>query len=124
MDNRRVQATLALNRAELRRYLERISDRWRLDGAYLGGAAVTGDSGEQALGDRAAQFTVVLVSDAFNEIPWLERVYVATSLWDALEMGGAADVHCYTRPEFERKRDSMPVVRDAVWHGLDLLVFI
>ncbi|MDE3131146.1 MAG: hypothetical protein KGL16_08315 [Acidobacteriota bacterium] len=124
MDNPRVQATLALNRAELRRYLERIGDRWRLDGAYLGGCAVTGDRGEQALADLAAQYTVVLVSDAFDEIPWLERVYVAGSLWDALEMGGAADVHCYTRAEFERKRDTMPVVRDAVWHGLDLLVFI
>ncbi|MDE3133323.1 MAG: hypothetical protein KGL15_04580 [Acidobacteriota bacterium] len=124
MDNPRVQATLALNRPELRRYLERIGDRWRLDGAYLGGSAVTGERGEQTLADRAAQFTVVLVSDAFNEIPWLERVYVATSLWDALEMGAAADVHCYTRAEFERKRDSMPAVRDAVWHGLDLLVFI
>lgn len=123
MDNPRVQATLALNRPELRRYLERIGDRWRLDGAYLGGSAVTGDRGEQSLADRA-QFTVVLVSDAFDEIPWLERVYVATSLWDALEMGAAADVHCYTRAEFERKRDSMPAVRDAVWHGLDLLIFI
>ena len=119
-----MQATLALNRPELRRYLERIGDRWRLDGAYLGGSAVTGDRGEQTLGDRTAQFTVVLVSDAFDEIPWLERVYVATSLWDALEMGAAADVHCYTRAEFERKRDSMPAVKDAVWHGLDLLVFI
>jgi hypothetical protein len=119
-----VQATLALNRPELRRYLERISDRWRLDGAYLGGSAVTVDRGEQSLGDRPAQFTVVLVSDAFDEMPWLERVYVAGSLWDALEMGAAADVHCYTRAEFERKRDSMPAVRDAVWHGLDLLVFI
>ena len=119
-----MQATLALNRAELRRYLERIGDRWRLDGAYLGGSAVTGDRSGPALGDVAAQFTVVLVSDAFDEIPWLERVYVAGSLWDALEMGGAADVLCYTRAEFERKRDTMPAVRDAVWHGLDLLIFI
>jgi hypothetical protein len=117
-----VQGTLALNRPELRRYLERISDRWRLDGAYLGGSALTGV--EQSLPGRELEFTVVLVSDAFDEIPWLERVYVAGSLWDALEMGAAADVHCYTRAEFERKRDSMPAVRDAVWHGLDLLVFI
>ena len=119
-----VQATLALNRAELRRYLERIGDRWRLDGAFLGGNAVTGASSPQSLGDRSAEFTVVLVSDAFDEIPWLERVYVATSLWDALEMGAPADVHCYTRAEFERKRDATPAVRDATWHGLDLLVFI
>ena len=119
-----MQATLALNRAELRRYLERISDRWRLDGAYLGGSALTGGPGEQALAPRDLEFIVVLVSDAFDEIPWLERVYVAGSLWDALEMGAPADLHCYTRAEFERKRDSMPAVRDAVWHGLDLLVFI
>ena len=122
MDNRCVQGTLALNRSELRRYLERIGDRWRLDGAYLGGSALTGV--EPSLPGRELEFTVVLVSDAFDEIPWLERVYVAGSLWDALEMGAGADVHCYTRAEFERKRDSMPVVRDAVWHGLDLLVFI
>jgi uncharacterized protein len=119
-----VQATLALNRPELRRYLERISDRWRLNGAYLGGSALTGGPGEQSLAGPALEFTVVLVSDAFDEIPWLERVYVAGSLWDALEMGAPADVHCYTRAEFERKRDSMPAVRDAVWHGLDLLIFI
>jgi hypothetical protein len=125
VDNQPVQATLALNRAELRRYLERISDRWRLDGAYLGGSALTGGPAEQSLAPGLPlEFTVVLVSDAFDEIPWLERVYVAGSLWDALEMGAPADVHCYTRAEFERKRDSMPAVRDAVWHGLDLLIFI
>jgi hypothetical protein len=125
VDNQPVQATLALNRTELRRYLERISDRWRLDGAYLGGTALTGGPAEQSLAaGRPVEFTVVLVSDAFDEIPWLERVYVAGSLWDALEMGAPADVHCYTRAEFERKRDSMPAVRDAVWHGLDLLIFI
>lgn len=123
VDNRNVPGTLSLNRQELRRYLERIGDRWRLDGAYLGGSALTG-AADQALPGRELEFTVVLVSDAFDEIPWLERVYVATSLWDALEMGAAADLHCYTRAEFERKRDSMPAVRDAVWHGLDLLVFI
>ncbi len=104
-----MQGTLALNRPELRRYLERIGDRWRLDGAYLGGSALTGV--EPSLPGRELEFTVVLVSDAFDEIPWLERVYVASSLWDALEMGAAADVHCYTRAEFERKRDSMPAVQ-------------
>src|SRR5579871_386413 len=124
MDNRGVQATLALNRAELRRYLERIGDRWRLDAAYLGGSAFTGGPAEQPLAERELEYTVVLVSDAFDEIPWLERVYVATSLWDALEMGAPADVHCYTRAEFDRKRDATPAVRDATWHGLDLLVFI
>ena len=42
-------------------------------------------------------------------------------LWDALEMGAPADVHCYTPPEFERKRLDLRVVREAAETGLDLL---
>ena len=30
------------------------------------------------------------------------------SLWDALEMGDPADVHCYTPAEFQRKRATLP----------------
>jgi uncharacterized protein len=116
-------ATIELNRTELRRYLDRISDRWRLAGAYLGGPALTGEAPGGWFDDRS-EYTIVLISDAFDEVPWLERVYVATSLWDRQEMGAHAELHCYTSAEFLRKRDSTPAVRDAIWHGLDLLVFI
>ena len=30
-------------------------------------------------------------------------------------------MHCYTPAEFERKRESLRVVRDTVEHGLELL---
>ena len=53
-------------------------------------------------------------------MPWLERVYHAGALWDALEMGAPADVHCYTPAEFERKRLSLPIVREVAERGLDL----
>ena len=36
-------------------------------------------------------------------------------------MGAPADLHCYTPAEFERKRTTLPAVRDAVAEGLDLL---
>jgi hypothetical protein len=36
-------------------------------------------------------------------------------------MGAEADVHCYTPAEFERKRVSLRVVREAAEEGLDLL---
>ena len=71
--------------------------------------------------ERGPEYVVVLVSDAFNEIPWLERVYIAGSLWDGLEMGSGAEVHCYTRAEFARKSASMPAVREAVWQGINLV---
>jgi uncharacterized protein len=63
----------------------------------------------------------VLVSQAFEGVPWLERVYQAANLWDAGEMGAHADVHCYTPPELERKVERLARVRDAVIDGLDLL---
>jgi hypothetical protein len=111
----------ALNRAELRRYLARISDRWEIEAAYLGGARVADERGAPLQRERGPEFIVVLVSDAYQGVPWLERVYVAGSLWDVMEMGASADIHCYTKSEFSRKCVSMPAVRTTVWRGIDLL---
>jgi hypothetical protein len=130
-----VQATVELDRAGLRRYLDRVNDRWRLEGAYIGGSALSGDPSDDgssaewggvvsAFYERPAGFTVVLVSDAFAEFPWLERVYMTGALWDRLEMRAPATVQCYTRAEFERKRESSAALRDTIWHGLDLLALI
>ena len=63
----------------------------------------------------------MLVSEFFDGVPWLERVYQAGSLWDASEMGAPADVHCYTPGEFERKLAELPIVRHAVETGIELL---
>jgi hypothetical protein len=115
-----VEVGSALNRAELRRYLGRVGDRWPIDAAFLGGARVADERGAPPQRERGPEFVVVLVSDAYGGIPWLERVYVASSLWDGLEMGARAELHCYTKAEFDRKCVSMPAVRSAVWHGIDL----
>ena len=111
----------AVNRHELRRYLDRVDDRWRIEVALLGGARIADERGAPPQRERGPEFVVVLVSSAYEGMPWLERVYQAGSLWDALEMGAAADLHCYTPAEFERKRTTLPAVRDAVAEGLDLL---
>jgi hypothetical protein len=112
---------MAVNRRELRRYIERISDRWQLDAALLGGARVADERGALPQRERGPEFIVVLVSSAYDGMPWLERVYQAGSLWDGLEMGALADVHCYTPAEFERKRTTLRTVREAADDGLDLL---
>jgi hypothetical protein len=116
-----VEASTALNRPELRRYLDRVGDRWPIHAAMLGGARVEDERGAPAQRERGQEFVVVLVSEAFEGVPWLERVYVAGSLWDAHEMGAKADVHCYTPVEYKRKRQSMRVVHEAAAHGIDLL---
>jgi hypothetical protein len=110
-----------LNRRELERYLERVTDRWPVQRALLGGARVEDLRGAPAQRERGPEYVLVLVSEHFDGVPWLERVYQTASLWDALEMGAHADVHCYTPQEFERKREQLRVVREAADHGLELL---
>ncbi|HEY2258706.1 MAG TPA: hypothetical protein VGH45_03295 [Solirubrobacteraceae bacterium] len=108
----------ALNVSELQRYLSRIGDRWPIEVALLGGARIDDRRGALPQRERGAEYVVVLVSSAFDGMPWLERVYQATSLWDAMEMGDPADVHCYTPDEFARKRTTMPAVRSAAERGM------
>ena len=110
-----------LNRRELERYLERVTDRWPVQRALLGGARVGDLQGAPPQRERGHEYVLVLVSEHFDGVPWLERVYQAGSLWDALEMGAAAEVHCYTPTEFERRRENLPAVRDAAEWGLELL---
>ena len=119
--DRAVEVTTAVNRRELQRYLARVGDRWLIDVAVLGGARVADEHGALPQRERGPEFVVILVSHSFEGMPWLERVYHAGSLWDGLEMGAPADVHCYTPDEFERKRVSLPRVSQAVENGIDLL---
>ncbi|MGA9858012.1 MAG: hypothetical protein WBQ18_09115 [Solirubrobacteraceae bacterium] len=107
-----------LNLGEMQRYLSRIGDRWPLQVVMLGGARVDDYRGAPPQRERGPEFIVVLVSRGFDGMPWLERVYQAGSLWDAMEMGDAADVHCYTVEEFLRRRTTTPAVRAVVERGL------
>jgi len=110
-----------LNRGELAAYVRRVGDRFPIDRAFLGGARVADEKGAPPQRERGPEYVVVLVSEAFDGMPWLERVYQCGALWDASEMGSGADVHCYTEAEFLRKRETLPRVRGAAEAGLDLL---
>ena len=110
-----------LNHRELERYVRRIGDRWPIQRALLGGARVADARGALAQRERGHEYVVVLVSEHFDGVPWLERVYQAGSLWDGYEMGARAEIHAYTPAEFERKCDQLPLVRRVVDRGLELL---
>lgn len=122
-ENRPVHAaaTASLNDRELVRYVRRISDRWPLIEALLGGARVADLQGAGPQRERGHEFVVILVSDGFAGVPWLERVHQASALWDTREMGETADVHCYTPPEFVRKQETLRTVRETADGGVDLL---
>ena len=110
-----------LNHRELERYVQRVADRWPIQRALLGGARVEDLRGAGPQRERGPEYVIVLVSEHFDGVPWLERVYVAGTLWDAYEMGAPADVHCYTPAEFERRREALRIVRETAEHGLELL---
>jgi len=110
-----------INRRELERYVQRVTDRWPAQRALLGGARVADLRGAPPQRERGPEFVVVIVSEHFDGVPWLERVYQTGSLWDAYEMGAPADVHCYTPAEFERRRETLAIVRDVAEQGLELL---
>ena len=111
---------MALNDRELQRYLQRVSDRWPIERALLGGARVDDLQGAPPQRERGAEYVVVLVSSGFDGVPWLERVHQAGSLWDASEMGDRAEVHCYTPAEMERKIVQLARVRRVADRGLEL----
>ena len=87
--------------------MQRVTDRWPAQRALLGGARVADLHGAPPQRERGPEYVIVFVSEHFDGVPWLERVYQTGSLWDAYEMGAPADVHCYTPAEFERKRESL-----------------
>jgi hypothetical protein len=111
----------ALNLAELHRYLRRIEDRWPLDRALVGGARVADARGAGPQRERGPEYVLLLVSEGFDGVPWLERVYQAGRLWDTAEMEDPVDVHCYTAAELERRVEHQRIVRDTVHEGLDLM---
>jgi len=110
-----------LNQRELERYRQRVSDRYPVQRALVGGARVDDAHGAAPQRERGPEFVVILVSDAFGGVPWLERVHQCGSLWDAFEMGSRAVVHCYTAAEYERKVEQLPAVRMVAERGLELL---
>jgi uncharacterized protein len=111
---------VGLNERELQRYLQRVSDRWPIERALIGGARIDDLHGAPPQRERGPEFVVVLVSAGFDGVPWLERVHQAGSLWDASEMGDRAEVHCYTPPELERKVVQLPRVRRVAERGIAL----
>jgi uncharacterized protein len=121
VQQRQSLTVVPLNEAELQRYLRRVGDRWPIDRALLGGARVADARGAGPQRERGPEYVLVLVSGAFDGVPWLERVHQAGALWDASEMGAPAEMHCYTPAEFERKLDSVRRVGETAREGLDLL---
>jgi hypothetical protein len=93
------------------RYLPRLRRRYR--------PALVLAFGSRARGDALAESDVdlVVVSDRFRGVPFLER---AARLLGDLDVPFAVDVLCYTPEEFHRKRRELGIVSAALEEGVPL----
>lgn len=76
--------------------------------------------GSRARGEALAHsdLDVLLVSDAFDGLGWLERPLEVIRRCD-IRFG--VELLCYTPDEFARKRGELGIVRNALEEGVELL---
>ena len=101
--------------------MQRVTDRWPAQRALLGGARVDDCQGAPPQRERGPEYVVVFVSEHFDGVPWLERVYQTGSLWDAYEMGAPAGRALLHAGRVRAQARVAAVVREAAEHGLELL---
>jgi predicted nucleotidyltransferase len=64
---------------------------------------------------KESDYDLIVVSEKFRGVPFLERLYMLYELWDLKQR---ADILAYTPEEFEQKKNEIGVVRKAVEEGI------
>ena len=100
--------------------MRRVGDRWPLERALVGGARVDDARGALPQRERGPEYVVVLVSERFDGVPWLERVYQAGEPVGRRRDGRAGRRALLHAGEFERKRDALPILRWVSARGVPI----
>jgi hypothetical protein len=76
--------------------------------------------GSRARGEglRHSDLDLLIVSEAFSNVRWLDR---PVRVQNALDLNFGVDLLCYTPKEYERKRQELGIVRTATEEGVVLL---
>ena len=98
--------------AEVKRFPERLRQDWPLEQAILFGSRAREDH------LRYSDVDLLLVSDAFEGIPFPDR---PSKLYQHWKGGLPLEILCYTPAEFDKKRQMIGLVRDAVEEGISFL---
>lgn len=101
---------LGVDRARLERFLHRVAERFPLERALLFGSRARGTELVES------DYDLVLVSPAFEGMPWQERIRAVMDLWD-LEVD--LQPLCYAPEEFRQKAQEISTVAEAVREGVD-----
>lgn len=76
--------------------------------------------GSRARGEglRYSDLDLLIVSDAFHGMRWLDRM---VRVIEALEIPFGVDLLCYTPEEYRQKREELGIVRSATAQGVVLV---
>lgn len=98
--------------AEVKRFLEMLERECPLERAILFGSRARGDH------LHYSDVDLLLVSDAFEGIAFPNRPSKLYQYWEG-EL--PLEILCYTPTEFDKKRQMIGLVRDAMKEGISLL---
>lgn len=96
---------------ELRRFKERLSQRFCVTKMILFGSRARGDH------LKTSDVDLIVVSPDFAGIPFLQRIREISALW---ESDLALEVLLYTPEEFVRKKEEIGIVAVAVREDLEI----
>jgi predicted nucleotidyltransferase len=69
-------------------------------------------------GLRYSDLDLLIVSESFRDIRWLDRPVL---VHEALDINFGVDLLCYTPEEYHRKRQELGIVRTASEEGIPLI---
>jgi predicted nucleotidyltransferase len=95
-----------------REVLPRLVERYRPTHVIVFGSRVRGD----AL--RDSDLDVLVVSEAFRDVRWLDR---SPRVYGDCDIRFGVELLCYTEEEYERKLGELGIVRTASDEGMELL---
>lgn len=95
----------------MKTFLEELAERIPIERVILFGSR----AGDEYL--EGSDVDLIVVSPAFEDVPWPDRAADLYLLWDAPI---DPEFLCYTPREFERKRDEIGIVRSAVAEGSEV----
>ncbi len=98
-------------------YMEKIKDIYAANEVWLWGSRAYGTP------NKYSDIDLIVVSDKFSKIKFIRRMYEFTNKLGLLLDRNAevVDALCYTPEEFERKKQEIGVVREAVEKGIRLV---
>lgn len=97
---------------EIKVFLEKVKEKFEPKNLILFGSR----AGEYYL--KHSDYDIIVVSDMFEGIHFLDRLEMLFELWD---YDFDLDILAYTLREFEEKRKEIGIVSEAVRKGIELV---